>query len=106
MPGVGRPGRCQRPGAIVEYVGATHRWAPGIAPAGASATEKEESSRISRGVFFELCHICDQLRLSVPGLCLGVPGKRGGKLPLEGVSDEMRAFVLERIRASGGKVAV
>ena len=23
----------------------------------------------------ELCRICDQLRLGVPGLCLGVPGK-------------------------------
>jgi hypothetical protein len=27
-----------------------------------------------------LCQICDQLRLSVPGLCLGVPGK--GSVPL------------------------
>jgi hypothetical protein len=52
----------------------------------------------------ELCRICDQLRLGVPGLCLGVPGKGSGSVALAGDSpkatpDPLLSFVENYIKS-------
>lgn len=78
------PSRCARSRHryALQWIRESYRQRPGFL----DSWDQDECIRGSefdktpgRAAAFRLCQQCDQLRLSVPALCVGAPGKRSGK---------------------------